>query len=289
MTAPQIPLEADTARQDERTGSPVAVPGAESALRGGVSLTWKIFLWCLTLVVVFSITLTLVFWRVQEIAQGAGQIVHVNYRTVESSERLIQGLFDLLDDQKRFAILGKEEYARAAQENLARFRQGVAEQMAQDAQPAEAWRKLAQGLKDLPAAGQPFAPVPEERVNAWLDTLVGIQQEHRDDIAEELLALQERGEAARRLGLVGLIAAAVLSLGGSVALALYLARSLGKLRRGIARLGREEGFAPISLDSSDELGDLARAFNRMGARLQEKERLRAEFISTLSAMRYARR
>lgn len=79
-----------------------------------------------------------------------------------------------------------------------------------------------------------------------------------------------------------LIAAAVLSLGGSVAFALYLARSLGKLRRGIARLGREEGFAPISLDSGDELGDLTRAFNRISARLQEEECLRAEFISTLS-------
>lgn len=63
MTAPQIPLEADTTGQDKRTGSPVAVPGAKSALLCGVSLTWKIFLWCLALVV-FSITLTLIFWRV---------------------------------------------------------------------------------------------------------------------------------------------------------------------------------------------------------------------------------
>ena len=290
MTSPRPPTGASGASLGDNANRPVYTqrgaprrPVYAQHRAPGLGLTWKIFLWCLALVGVFSLTLALIFWRVQDIARGAGQIVTVNYRTVETSERLIQTLFDLLDDQKRFAILGKEEYQRAAQENLARFRQGVAEARGRGAQPREAWDKLARGLERPPAAsGQEWAPVPEEKVNAWLDTLVSIQQEHRDDIAEELLALQERGEAARRLGLVGLIASAALSLGGSVLLALYLARALGRLKQGISRLGQEGGFQPIVLDSGDELGDLARAFNHMGTRLQEEERLRAEFISTLS-------
>jgi signal transduction histidine kinase len=230
-------------------------------------------------VAIFCLTLALVFLRVRDIAQGAGQIVTVNYQTVEASEQLIQNLFDLLDDQKRFAILGKEEYQRAAQESLARFRQGVAEQRAQEAMPRESWERLARGLKGLPAGGQ---PLPEGTVNSWLETLAAIRGQHRDDIGRELLALQERGEAARRLGLVGLLLSAGVALGGSVLLALYLRRNLGRLKRGISRLGQEGDFQAIALESGDELGQLARAFNHMGARLQEEERLRAEFISMLS-------
>ncbi|MFH1034392.1 MAG: HAMP domain-containing sensor histidine kinase [Pseudomonadota bacterium] len=230
---------------------------------------------------VFCLTLILVFVRVQEIAKGAGQIVTVNYRTVEASEGLIQTLFALLDDQRRFAILGKPEYRQAAQADLALFGQGVADLRRQGAPPRQAWEGLAQALRDLPA-GPDSPPVPEERVNVWLETLAGIQRQHRQDIAGELMALQERSEAAQRLGLLGLIISAGLSLGGSVALALYLARSLGLLKKGISRLGQEGGFEAIALNSGDELGDLARAFNHMGGRLQEEERLRAEFISTLS-------
>lgn len=287
---PQAPTGAASPGQGQSAARPVnAQPGApgqpvntqRGAPRPGLGLSWKIFLWCLALVAVFSLTLALVFMSLREISQGTGQIVRVNYRTLEQSERLIQDLFDLLEDQKRFAILEKEEYRQAAQEDLARYRQGVEAMLAQGPQPREQWTKLERGIKSLPAA--PAAPlIAEETVHSWLDALTAIQQIHRQDMAQELLALEQQGQAARRLGLTGLLIAGVVALGGSILLALYLGRALGRLRRGIVRVGGEGQFEPIALDSGDELGELARAFNRMGQRLQEEERLRAEFISVLS-------
>ncbi|MBI5524131.1 MAG: HAMP domain-containing histidine kinase [Desulfarculus sp.] len=254
------------------------------APRPGLGLSGKIFLWCLALVAVFGLTLALVFWGLREISQGAGQIVRVNYQTLEQSERLIQDLFDLLEDHKRFAILDKEEYRQAAQDDLARYRRGLEAMLVQDPQPRQRWASLEQGLKDLPAApeGRPAPQPSEAMVHAWLDTLTAIQHEHRDEMGRELLALEQRGQEARRLGLTGLFIAGAVALGGSLLLALYLGRALGRLRQGMAQVGGEGWFQPIALNSRDELGELARAFNRMAARLQEEERLRAEFISMLS-------
>lgn len=249
-----------------------------------LSIAWKISLWCLTLVAVFLVTLLLVFWRLQAVSQGAGQIVVVNQQAVDTSQALIQDLLDLLDDQKRFGILGKEEYRLAAREDLARFTRELESAAGQSPHPPQAWESIRRELRAHLGPNQPAEapPLPEALVNTWLERLDAFQRQQREEIGSRLVRLRQQGEDAVRLGLLGLGASLLVALGGSALMALHLARSLGRLKRGIQGLGGEEGFRPIAARSRDELGDLAQAFNLMGGRLQEEERLRAEFISTLS-------
>ena len=252
------------------------------ALRLGI--TWKLLLWCLTLVGLFCLTLVPLFQGLGQMGRQAEAIVRVNYRTVEASEAMIQDLLALLEDRGRQQILGKSEYGQAAAQDLERFAQALNAMVEQGAEPRPLWldmrRSHGQALKGLD--GPPAQSLPEDLVNSWIDTLAAIQRTHRRDIGDSLLELDQRGRDLGRLGLLGLLVSVAVALGGSAALALYLNRSLGRLRRGVSRLGGEGGFQPIALASGDELGQLAQAFNHMGRRLEEEERRRAEFISMLS-------
>jgi diguanylate cyclase (GGDEF)-like protein/PAS domain S-box-containing protein len=69
----------------------------------------------------------------------------------------------------------------------------------------------------------------------------------------------------------------VLSLSLAILLGLFLTRNLRKLEHGAEALGRDEFSHRITIDSNDEIGDVAHAFNRLAARLEStRESLRQE-------------
>ena len=79
----------------------------------------------------------------------------------------------------------------------------------------------------------------------------------------------------------GLVVAVLAALTGSAAIAVGLTRSLRRLRAGTAALA-EGRFPTIPVDSRDEIGELARAFNDMAARLRELDRLKEQFYASVS-------
>ncbi|WP_161788460.1 HAMP domain-containing sensor histidine kinase [Desulfonatronum thiodismutans] len=103
-----------------------------------------------------------------------------------------------------------------------------------------------------------------------------------DRINVSVQEIYDRGEAAYRWGLTGLAAMTFLGVATSLGIALHLNRSLREIRLGISRMANDEEFRPIETNSSDELGELAGAFNEMAERLEVEARVRAEFISMLS-------
>lgn len=86
-----------------------------------------------------------------------------------------------------------------------------------------------------------------------------------EPLGEALTPVRRALERTAVLLLVGLAAAFVVSL----ALARTLTRPILRLREGAARLGHGDLDARVAVDSADEVGDVAREFNRMAARLQE--------------------
>jgi two-component system OmpR family sensor kinase len=119
-------------------------------------------------------------------------------------------------------------------------------------------------------------------------------------IAEAALALSYRGRVARvilfsapvQVGLdVTLIRNDILAAGGiALALALigsflvarWLAARVKRLELAAERVAAGEFSQPIRVDSHDELGELARAFNAMQAQIAQLDRARKQFIATAS-------
>jgi two-component system sensor histidine kinase BaeS len=79
-----------------------------------------------------------------------------------------------------------------------------------------------------------------------------------------------------------LIAALLLSIGVAWGLAIYVRRPIRRLVSGARGLEHGQFATRIELTRTDELGELAQAFNRLAARLQEVERMRQQWIAETS-------
>jgi signal transduction histidine kinase len=95
------------------------------------------------------------------------------------------------------------------------------------------------------------------------------------DVAEEVDLVQQRVLLA---GAIALIAALLVGYGG----ASVFARRIRRLERAADRISGGEFDEPIIDAAKDELGQLARAFDRMRERLAQLERARREFIANAS-------
>jgi Signal transduction histidine kinase len=84
----------------------------------------------------------------------------------------------------------------------------------------------------------------------------------------------------RQILIAGMIALALSLLAGFWA-ARAISRRLSRLDRAAQRVARGD-FVPIPVDSSDELGQLARTFNDMQRRLAELDHARKQFIANAS-------
>ena len=75
------------------------------------------------------------------------------------------------------------------------------------------------------------------------------------------------------------VAAAVIALGiaGGVGFVALLVGPLRRLRAGVERLTAGDLTARVPPTSADEVGELTRAFNKMGESLQQKERIQSAF------------
>ena len=83
-------------------------------------------------------------------------------------------------------------------------------------------------------------------------------------------------DALAQLALIGALAVGLGSL-AAVRLGGRFARPLRRLRSGVERLSAGDLSVRVPPTSSDEIGELTRAFNRMGESLQQKERMRDAF------------
>jgi len=90
------------------------------------------------------------------------------------------------------------------------------------------------------------------------------------------------GRVAARSTLYALLAGLLVSVVVWVLILLSLSRPLKNLVEGTERVAQGRFDDPIPVLSSDELGMLSDAFNRMAASLSELDRMKAEFVATAS-------
>jgi signal transduction histidine kinase len=100
----------------------------------------------------------------------------------------------------------------------------------------------------------------------------------RKSLDDVTAAARDVRNAFTEAALAGLAVALLLGLG----LSAYLVRRIRRLRDATAKVGAD-GEAALPIDtSSDEVGDLARAFRNMQVRLQHQEEARRHFVATAS-------
>ena len=119
--------------------------------------------------------------------------------------------------------------------------------------------------------GAAAVPVAVGGATRWIAVL----SSPLDDVDDNVALIR------RQILIAGAIAIALASLAGFWA-AGWISRRLRRLRVATEQVARGDFSQPIPIDSSDELGQLARTFNEMQRRLERLDSSRKEFIANAS-------
>jgi signal transduction histidine kinase len=118
-----------------------------------------------------------------------------------------------------------------------------------------------------------------DRTEAHLDRMLGATYGALEETQSEARQL-ERHTWNTVFG--ALFASLAAALATTAFLAVHLTRSLSRLSIATAQLADGAFTEPLPVTSRDEIGELARSFNRMAERLREVDHLKQEFFSHIS-------
>jgi signal transduction histidine kinase len=129
-----------------------------------------------------------------------------------------------------------------------------------------------------------------DRVVEDLDRLVGLTRDALDQTQNEATAAlgQARSEieALRsrtwKAVTTAMILAVLAALAGTAVIAIRMTRLLSRLSDATKAVAEGAFHAPLSIDSKDEIGELAKSFNSMAARLREIDEMKEKFYATVT-------
>ena len=181
-------------------------------------------------------------------------------RTAEDLERLTTyALSEREALQLREARAGFEEYRRIVMEEHALLRRGD--------------RARASRLTDEAAR------VLGEQVQEHLDALMAATRERVVAAQADARRLERRTLTAVPIALGAAVGLALL---GAAIIARRMTRSLDLLSSATAEVAASAYHTPITVESRDEIGALARAFNSMAIQLRQTEETKQQFFATVS-------
>ncbi|MCM0755990.1 HAMP domain-containing histidine kinase [Desulfovibrio aminophilus] len=249
-----------------------------------LSITTKLLLWCLALIVIFYATTTFLLLRIRDIVDVSGSVATAHHEIDSATQRMIRTLLSLEENRKRYEILKKDDYIQYMINDLAGFKETLDRVLERYPEYRERWKPLTEEFSIILStdSGPESLVLPDKTVNSWITLLAESRQANQAETETQLHELNQAGRDAARMGFFGLMASITAGLAGSVLIAYRLNRSLSEVRRGIRDLAQGGEMKPVRVLSSDELGELARAFNSMTARLRQEEQMRSDFISMLS-------
>ncbi len=249
-----------------------------------LNIATKLLIWSCALIIVFFATTAYLFQQVRRDAEVSSHIVDVNHEVDSAIQRMLERLYSVQDNIRRYKIIGGDEAVQFIVEDLTRFGEILNATLEKHPQYTNEWLDLTIEFEITLDPGQNPNDnlAPDTTVLEWTDILEQSLLDNQADMELSLTRLHEAGQQATDVGLYGLVICLVLGVGGSLALAYFLNRSLREIRRGIRELGTGTPPRDVRVLSGDELGELALAFNAMAARLRREEKMRADFIAMLS-------
>jgi signal transduction histidine kinase len=160
-----------------------------------------------------------------------------------------------------YVISDSREARRKVEPSSQNVLEAARSRKVQTSTSSEGGRRLAQAAKPLIYRGQAF----------W----VVVFSEPLADVADNVALIR------RQILIAGAIALLVALIGGYYASS-ALTRRVKRLERAAGEVAAGNFSEPIPVDSEDELGQLARAFNEMQRRLARLDEARKEFIANAS-------
>jgi len=255
-----------------------------------IGILFKLILVFTSILVIIYFTTANIFDYQRGIVNISREVVKVRFEVLSISQAMMDSLLSMEENQKKYEVLGQDVYKVYFANALKEYRRNLNSILWFRYDGSEVWGELDGQFKEvfpnlpeqIEAPKTPAPWVPQERLNAWLDTIFKARQQNERFIESSMRELHAWSERAVRAGMIGLGVLMAVALMGSLYLTYSLFRPLRELRRGIRAFTLDGKLEPVRVISRDELGELALAFNEMTARLKEEEKMRTDFIDMLS-------
>lgn len=242
---------------------------------------------------IFSGTVSILLFNVQQMVETTEKIVIKNNKLDELSEVIMASLLDMEANHKKLNILKKDKYSEYFQQAKIHFEESLQQAVElSDNKPGSnrIWRELEysytrhkSGVWDDVAPPKMGAEwVSEQVVNLWLNNISRGKRQNQLEIETALRELNERSRISVRNGLYGFCISIAVGLIGLWFISQSIFVPLKTLGRGLERISIDKLHQPISLKGGEEFSELAAAYNDMSRQLNEEENIRNEFIATLS-------
>lgn len=259
-------------------------------------ITGKLLIWFFAVVSIFYGTILILYLNFHQVVRISERIVSKNYAISDSSKKIIENLFSMEENEKKYRLLKKKDYLTFLTDARQEFESGLESILALQEQGqsiSPQWQTVYEDYRRYGVAKDDAVPggdrlnsqdiwIPEKVINDWIERISAARIENQLEVEETTRELSQRGRASVQNALIGLAISSIIGLAGVVYLAYSMIRPLKALMSGIRSVSKDRYSEPVRIHSKDEFGELAGAFNEMAERLRQEERLRSDFISMLS-------
>lgn len=253
-------------------------------------IVFKLTMLFISILAIFYITVAVIFINIKEIVSISSDIISHKFEIASTVKDMADNLLTMEEYQKKYHILQSEEYADYFKNALRDYELKLNKIAAQDVRNIATWKRLqnefSRQFADFKKNGTlpEFPWISQDTMNEWLTYISNAAGQNERDVEDGMRSLYILGQNANQLGMVGLIVSVMVGIAATFFISHAMTRPLKDLRRGIHGFSQQDGLnaPPVRIHSNDELGELARAFNQMAARLREEERMRSDFIAMLS-------
>ncbi|MCG8564264.1 MAG: ATP-binding protein [Desulfobacterales bacterium] len=266
-----------------------------------LSISKKLYLLFFIFVLIFYGTVADLLLRVRDMSGISGQIVAVNKRVAELSRDLRERLVDMEVNARKFTVVKSDRYflafesARLAYvadlEKILALEREAASTGKMDSSPGvpSPWADLARDHGDhvRAVAREDFGSqarlwLDQALLSRWMDQVNQARRENDEQIRHSLVRINDQGRQIVGNALVGFGISILVGALGLGFISRSMLRPLKALKRGLARVARDEPNPEIPLVAPDEFGEVTAAFNRMSRQLKADDEIRSDFIATLS-------
>ncbi|PID75649.1 MAG: hypothetical protein CSA20_03360 [Deltaproteobacteria bacterium] len=254
-------------------------------------ITTKFLIWFLSFFLIYFGTVLVLYFNVHQMMSISETITGRYDKISQIARQMFENLLAMEENEKKYLLLKNDQYRSQFIQAFDQLQQGLAEVMAlqsPNVTVSSRWQELAERYQRLEISIESSADIanglwiPEEELDTWRNYVAQARTENEKAIELANRDLNRRGVLTVRASMVGLGLSVLVGLAGIFFVAYSMIRPLGKLIQGIRSISHERPGKPIAVNSQDEFGQLAVAYNAMSFRLREEQAMRTDFISMLS-------
>jgi two-component system sensor histidine kinase GlrK len=264
-----------------------------------LSVFWRIILTSLFIIVVMAGVNLYALFQLRQLTALSANMVTLHYPAIESAKHLLTVLYAQLNSEKKYLVVRDATFLRHFDEEVEEFHRGLKSLEAQELTPKgstlindvkhmhqERLAMLHEKLEKKASSPTPLSEDYEGRRDALMERISATLQElisfHESGINVGVSRSQESSAQAEAVTeqLVLLALVFGITLAGYASYSILL--PLRQLQSHIKQIGQGNFRTPLNIRAPSELRDLVDAVNRMGAKLQELDDMKEEFLAHVS-------